>query len=60
LHTLLNFNFGFIMSNVNCSSVMNDYSIEPVVDSELYEVEEIRHLYDLFDVSFNDNLLHVY
>ncbi|CAH1714505.1 uncharacterized protein LOC114132177 isoform X3 [Aphis gossypii] len=29
---------------------MNDYSIEPVVDSELYEVEEIRHLYDLFDV----------
>jgi len=31
---------------------MNDYSIEPVVDSELYEVEEIRHLYDLFDVSF--------
>lgn len=48
------------MSNVNCSSIMNDYSIEPVVDSELYEVEEIRHLYDLFDVSFNDNLFHVY
>jgi len=39
---------------------MYDYSIEPVVDSELYEVEEIRHLYDLFDVSFNDYLLLVY
>jgi len=38
---------------------MNDYSIEPVVDSELYQVEEIRHLYDLFDVSFNDNLLYI-
>lgn len=38
---------------------MNNYSIEPVVNSELYEVEEIRHLYDLFDVSFNDNLLYV-
>lgn len=40
-------------------STMNNYSIEPVVNSELYEVEEIRHLYDLFDVSFNDNLLYI-
>jgi len=48
------------MSNINYSSIMNDYSIEPVVNSELYEVEEIRHLYDLFDVSLNDNLLLMY
>lgn len=40
---------------------MNDYSIEPVVDSELYEVEEIRHLYDLFDVrQFMTCLLTIY
>jgi len=38
---------------------MNDYSIEPVVDSELYEVEEIRHLYDLFDVRFYDILFYI-
>lgn len=31
---------------------MSLYSFEPVVDSQLYDVEEIRRLYDLFDVSF--------
>jgi len=47
--------FGYCMSNINYISIMNDYSIQPVIDSELYGVEEIRHLYDLFDVSFSAN-----
>lgn len=37
---------------------MNAYTtIEPVIDSELCDVDEIRRLYDLFDVSLNNNLL---
>lgn len=36
---------------------MSTYTIEPVVDSQLYTVDEIRRLYDLFDVSLNVNLL---
>lgn len=38
---------------------MNECSITPVVDSELYEVEEIRRLYDIFDVSFYKSLLYL-
>lgn len=30
---------------------MNVYSIDSVVDSELYDVKEISRLYNLFDVS---------
>lgn len=32
---------------------MNVFKIETVVGSELWEVDEIRRLYDLFDVSFS-------
>lgn len=28
-------------------------TIEPLIDNKLCDVEEIRRLYDLFDVSFN-------
>lgn len=33
---------------------MSVYFVESVVDTQLQEIEEIRRLYDLFDVSFND------
>lgn len=33
---------------------MNEYFVESVIDSQLHEIEEIRRLYDLFDVSFNN------
>lgn len=30
--------------------------VESVVGSQLSDIEEIRRLYDLFEVSFNENL----
>lgn len=39
---------------------MSVFSIEPVIDSQLRDIEEIRRLYDLFDVSIIDNLIFVY
>lgn len=35
---------------------MNACFIERVVDSQLCDVEEIKRLYDLFDVSFMYNI----